>query len=202
MNDQAIVPESLEPFKEMTIRDYALFTGIPEATIRSRVRMGKMITVDIEVDGKIQRGIRVPLSKLHANDEKSLGDDAQSSDQSSPTINQSSQSSSDDYRLIIEKYESIITNREAMIKDYEKKIKELEKQLSQSYISLARLTEAAKNKDDIIQTKDEVIQAKEQAINAANAAVMLMEQQKQTLDAQTPKQLETALKKPWWRFGI
>ncbi len=37
--------------------------------------------------------------------------------------------------------------------------------------------------------KDEIIKAKEQAINAANAAVMLMEQQKQTIEADMSKQL-------------
>jgi len=193
MNDQAIVPESLEPFKEMTIRDYALFTGIPEATIRSRVRMGKMTTVDIEVEGKIQRGIRVPLSKLNSNDEKSLGNDDQSLEQSSSTINQSSHSSSSDYRLIIEKYESIINNHEVMIKEQDKKIKELEKQLNQAYINLARLSEASKNKDDIIKAKDETILSNK-------AAMLLMEQRVPAIETHQAKQLEDRTKKPAWMF--
>lgn len=46
-----------------------------------------------------------------------------------------------------------------------------------------------KEKDRLVLSKDEVISAKEQAINAANAAVMLMEQQKQTVDAEATKQL-------------
>lgn|GEM_PF-4856627 len=92
-------------------------------------------------------------------------------------------------------------------------VETLRNELSNSREANARLQGLLEGKDSVIaekerrieeisKNKDEVIQAKDQAINAANAAVMLMEQQRQTLDALTPKQIETALKKPWWRFGL
>lgn len=104
--------------------------------------------------------------------------------------------------LIVGDRDRRIEKLEQVIDDQQRVIDELRQSLQMSQLELAAFKTECKGKDELVKAKDDIIQAKDQAINAANAAVMLMEQQKQTLDVQTPKQIETALKKPWWRLGF
>lgn len=125
--------------------------------------------------------------------------------QSRPTAQIIEDNSSQEQKIfekLVEKYEEDLRKAADEINRISKINEDLNKRLSDTSQKLARLEGEMKGKDELLAEKDSTIQAKDQAINAANAAVMLLEQQKQTLDAQVPKQIETALKKPWWRFGI
>lgn len=77
-------------------------------------------------------------------------------------------------------------------------IERLQQELTAAKVELAEWKGQAKGKDEVIAAKDGTISAmksdlasKDQAINAANAAVMLMEQQRPSLDVLTPPMIET-----------
>ena len=166
--------------------------GVSEKTIENRVRSG-------EYKSERRQGrafIFIP------NLSESISESRQFFPKpfaSTPKHVEYSESASESFLEYIRKDSEI---RSEEIRILSERIRKLESELSEERVKVARLEGEMKGKDDLLAEKDSTIQAKDQAINAANAAVMLMEQQKQTLDVNTPRQIETALKKPWWRFGI
>lgn len=116
---------------------------------------------------------------------------------------------------------AIMADRDARIQKLEESlsgkdqiIDRLRQELTAAKVELAEWKGQAKGKDDVIAAKDGTISAmksdlssKDQAINAANAAVMLMEQQRPSLDVSTPKMIEKESSAPksgrvkWWPFG-
>ncbi len=202
-----------EEHQDLTVREYAQHFGLPEQTVRSRISAGKLATVDILRDGKTLQGIRVSLSKLHSgNDDNQIENQSiiRSLAGNNPVITKELSA------IIRPDYQMIIDNNEARIKElkdlitklendnHEKtqKIDSLTQKLADERARASKFEGELKSKDETIAALKGDLNSKDQAINAANAAVMLMEQQKHTLDAQTPKQIETALQKPWWRFGL
>jgi chromosome segregation ATPase len=83
-----------------------------------------------------------------------------------------------------------IEARNAEIDDLRLELSKAQQKSSSLEIQLAELRGNSQGKDSLIKAKDDIIQAKEQAINAANAAVMLLEQRNQTLEADEPKKLQ------------
>lgn len=54
-------------YREYTVSEYAYANGIPVDTVRSRIRNGKIETVEIIRDGRTVKGIRVPVSNQSSN---------------------------------------------------------------------------------------------------------------------------------------
>jgi hypothetical protein len=168
-------------FKDLTIRDYARLFDLPEPTVRSRIRLQKLKTVDVELDGRIQKAIRVKNNDLPTDNTPPANDSLSSL----KIINPAFEKPSTDYHMII-------GDRDERIKELKETIIELESdnqlksklmdslrdEITELRESLAGVRGELKGKDELIRTKDEVIQAKEQAVNAANAAVMLLESHK------------------------
>jgi len=48
-------------YRELTVSEYAAYMGIPVDTVRSRIRAGKIKTVEITRDNKKVMGIQIPL---------------------------------------------------------------------------------------------------------------------------------------------
>jgi hypothetical protein len=192
MIDQDI-PTASDEYKDLTIRDYARIFDLPEPTVRSRIRLQKLKTVDVELEGRTQKAIRV------RNDEIPSDNYAQSNEQSSllKIITPSSTAASLDYQMIIgdrdERIKELKVTINEMLSDSHQKmivIDSLKDEITNLREALAGIRGELKGKDELIKTKDEVIQAKEQAINAANAAVMLLEQRNETLEADEPKKIQ------------
>jgi chromosome segregation ATPase len=205
--------DNQEDYQDLTVREYAQHFGLPEQTVRSRISAGKLTVVDIVREGKTLQGIRVSLSKLHSGNDDNQGESqtvirSLSSDKQaifrelSPIIRP-------DYQMIIDNNEARIRELKDLIMKLESdnhnktlKIDELSQKLADERARASRFEGELQSKAETISAMKSDLNSKDQAINAANAAVMLMEQQKKTLDVSAPKQIETALKKPWWRFGV
>jgi chromosome segregation ATPase len=182
-----------DEYKDLTIRDYARLFDLPEPTVRSRIRLQKLKTVDVELDGRTQKAIRV------RNDEIPTDSREQSNEPASllKIINPPAPNHRTDYQMIIgdrdERIKELKETIAELLSDNQEKsnlIDGLKDEITQLRETLAGVKGELKGKDELIKTKDEVIQAKDQAVNAANAAVMLLEQRNQTLEAEEPKKLQ------------
>jgi hypothetical protein len=187
-----LVTEVSEEGEWLPKQEAANRLGVSEKTVENRVRSG-----DYKSERRQGRAfIFIPklsegLSESHHLSPKTFA--------SIPKQTEPSENISESFLEYIRNDSEI---RSEEIRILNERVRKLESELSEERIKAARLEGEMKGKDKLLAEKDNTIQAKDQAINAANAAVMLMEQQKQTLDAKVPKLIETTLKKPWWRLGF
>jgi predicted DNA-binding transcriptional regulator AlpA len=96
--------------------------------------------------------------------------------------------------LLIKDKDSRITNLEEELQKKEVLLEDLRARLHQAEKDVVEFRTQCKGKEELIHAKDDVILAKEQAINAANAAVMLLENKKPSIELDASKQLTSGSK--------
>jgi hypothetical protein len=183
------VTVDLQKYEWLTVRQAMIRENISEKQVYNRIDSGYYRSTVIK--GKKH----VLLQKLQEGTEVNSEVHVETSETSTGLVQKSTEMLTEYVLKSTEKLTEEISDLKAKLETAELRAISAEKRV-------ARLEGEISSIDSILASKDEVIKAKDQAINAANAAVMLMEQQKQTLDAKVPKQIETTLKKPWWRLGF
>ena len=96
--------------------------------------------------------------------------------------------------LLIKDKDSRIANLEDELQKKEILLEDLRVRLHQAEKDVVEFRTQCKGKEELIHAKDDVILAKEQAINAANAAVMLLENKKPSIELDVSKQLTSGSK--------
>lgn len=187
---------SQDEYKVFTIREFAALKNLPEPTVRSRIRLGKYMTVPMDVDGKQVHGIRVKLAEL-SNDDQSDNQNVQRNHQSlsrpsSITINP-------DYQQIINaKDDEIKSLREQLEEeraDYRRQIDELRSHLEAERIKLAEMRGEVKRIDtveELVGTQKETISSQKTTIEALNNERIVITQQLQKYRSQDDGKEETA----------
>lgn len=135
----------------------------------------------------------VTESKLDRKTSSDLSQDGTVTETSSFVHNGQSETTANHIlELLIKDKDSRITKLEEELQKKENTIEGLRAKLHQAEKDVVEFRTQCKGKEELIQAKDDVISAKEQAINAANAAVMLLEKQKPSIDLEMNKQLITS----------
>lgn len=133
--------DNQEDYQELTVREYAQLFNLPEQTVRSRLRSGRLTGVDVIRDGQSQRGVRFKLSDAHTDNQPLAGNNSVANlrlalDNSTITQPQP-QVIAPDYQMVIDNYEvrikellERITKSEADNEEKTQKLDALNQQIS------------------------------------------------------------------------